>query len=62
MTVLEQESSRPKKQGQRVPVSVYLESEMYDALVGKAARTERSLSDEIRRALRRHLRMKKAAA
>jgi hypothetical protein len=65
MTVLEQESTpnRPRLRGRAktVAVSVYLEPEMYDALVARANRTERTLSEELRRALRRHLGLKRAA-
>ena len=48
-----------KMQGKRVPVTVYLDPYVYDALAAKANRAERTLSDELRRAIRRHLRLKR---
>jgi hypothetical protein len=46
----------------RLPVAVYLEPDMYDALKARAQRTDRSMAYVITRALRRHLGMTKKAA
>jgi hypothetical protein len=48
-----------KMQGRRVPVTVYLDPYVYDALTEKAGRAERTLSDELRRAVRRHLKLER---
>jgi predicted DNA-binding protein len=46
----------------RLPVAVYLQPEMYDALKARALRTDRSMAYVIERALRRHLREERKAA
>jgi hypothetical protein len=51
-----------KLRGGRLPVAVYLEPAMYDALKARAVRTERSMAWIIERALRRHLRETNRAA
>jgi hypothetical protein len=55
-------SKRPKPNGQRIPVSSYLETETYDALVDAANRNGRTVAGEIRLAVRDHLERLAAAA
>lgn len=48
-------SPKRKLQGRRVPISTYVDEDVFDALTELAARHERSLAGEIRRAINAHL-------
>lgn len=46
---------RPKPNGKGIPVSSYVDEELYDALVRMAASKEHGVAAEIRIALRKHV-------
>lgn len=48
-------SPRPALKGKKVPVSTFLEPEIYDQIVAVARANERPVSAEIRRAVRQYV-------